>query len=428
MKKYTIKQIQQSLGLVSLVSIVAILVFSIHLILPVFSQDKSSNIQVFNQVWQTVQENFYDSNFNGVDWESMKQKYSDQVKSSQTKAELADVINQMLSELNTSHTHFYTPQQTQYYQLLGIFASGSPQLQEQLKQWFPTGEIEYSGIGIFTKEIDGQIFVSGVLDGLPAHQAGILVGDRIISVEGKPFDPVESFRNKAGQPVTLTIQRQSLPNPETSVTVVPKMLNANTMFSEAMKASIEVKQIQNKNIGYVHIWSYAGEQYQELLEDELFYGELRSADVLVLDLRGGWGGAPLTALNIYTAKPLSIKNVPRNRAGYTINATWNKPVIMIVDGGSRSSKEILAFAFKQQNIGLVVGSKTPGAVVAGRAFLMDDGSLLYVAVGDVYVYEKYRLEGQGVMPDIEVPFPLQYAQGKDAQKERAIEEALKAVE
>ena len=74
----------------------------------------------------------------------------------------------------------------------------------------------------------------------------------------------------------------------------------------------------------------------------------------------------------------------------------------------------------------MVGSKTAGAVVGGRPFLMSDGSLLYVAVVDVYVDGK-RLEGQGVTPDIPVPFALEYAEGNDPQKEQAIETVLEAI-
>jgi carboxyl-terminal processing protease len=98
---------------------------------------------------------------------------------------------------------------------------------------------------------------------------------------------------------------------------------------------------------------------------------------------------------------------------------------MLVNEGSRSSKEILAYAFQQKKIGLVIGTPTPGAVVGGRAFLMSDGSLLYVAVVDVYVNGNTRLEGKGVTPDIVVPFELQYARGADPQRERALAEAVK---
>jgi carboxyl-terminal processing protease len=58
---------------------------------------------------------------------------------------------------------------------------------------------------------------------------------------------------------------------------------------------------------------------------------------------------------------------------------------------------------------------------------MQDGSLLYVAVADVYVGGNQHLEGNGVTPDIVVPFSPEYAQGADPQKERAIEAVLEAV-
>jgi len=194
-----------------------------------------------------------------------------------------------------------------------------------------------------------------------------------------------------------------------------------------MAASTQVIEREGKKIGYVHIWSYAGDQYQQQLEDELIYGRLQDADSLVLDLREGWGGAPLTALNIYTARNLSVTNVLRDGRRNTYNSQWKKPVVMLVNEGSRSAKELLAFGFQQYDIGPVVGSKTAGAVVAGRPFLMQDGSLLYLAVADVYVNGGQRLEGKGVTPDIVVPSPLEYAQGVDPQKERAIKVAIEAV-
>jgi carboxyl-terminal processing protease len=100
---------------------------------------------------------------------------------------------------------------------------------------------------------------------------------------------------------------------------------------------------------------------------------------------------------------------------------------MLVNEGSRSGKEILAYSFQRYNIGPVVGAKTAGAVVQGRSFLMRDGSALYVAVADIYLDGNQRLEGKGVTPDITVPFSVEYAQGADPQKERALAVALEAV-
>lgn len=376
--------------------------------------------KVFEQAWKTINDNFFDPNFNGVDWKAMREKYAPQAAKAQSSDELARIINQMLSELNTSHTRFYTPEETAYYQLLGIFQPRSRELQKLPRSIFPKNKLEYSGIGAFTQITNGKTFVAGVMEGTPAAQAGLQLGDELLTVEGRPFHPVDSFTGKANQALKLRIQKTADSTSQKDVTITPKLFDPLTMFLDAQKASTQVFQRNGKKIGYVHLWSYAGDQYQEQLEEDLIYGKLRDADGLVLDLRGGWGGAPLSALNIYTARGPSVTSVPRNRERYTYRAQWNKPVVMLVNQGSRSAKEILAYGFQRYNIGKVVGTKTPGAVVAGRAFLMENGDLLYVAVADVYVDSNQRLEGKGVTPDVEVPMTIEYAQGSDPQREQAI--------
>jgi carboxyl-terminal processing protease len=432
MKRFKFPRLSR-LAVTALLGVSAILLCGlIALALPTMGQPQA---KVFDEAWKTAKDNFYDPNMNGVDWQAMRSKYKPQVMQAQSSEEVAVAINQMLSELKTSHTRFYTANEPAYYQVLGIFQPRNPDLQKQLRKFFPSGKIEYSGIGLFTKDINGQTFVSAILDGSPAAQAGLKVGDRLLSVDDRPFQPIQSFAGKAGKEVTLLVQRSrsvstgESPNPDSQqkIVVKPKMLDATTMFMDALESSVQMIEREGKKIGYVHIWSYAGDQYQQQLEDELIYGRLNEADALVLDLREGWGGAPLTALNIYTGQGPSITNIPRNGQRYTYNSQWKKPVVMLVNEGSRSAKEILAFGFQQYDIGPVVGSKTAGAVVAGRPFLMQDGSLLYLAVANVFVNGEHRLEGEGVTPDIVVPFPLEYAQGADPQKERAIEVALEAV-
>ncbi len=408
--------------------LIMLLCWLISPVLPIRAQSTS---EIFDQVWETVNENFYDPNFNGVDWQAMRSKYQPQVRHAQSSEQVAAVINQMLSELKTSHTQLYTANEPAYYQALGIFQPRIPDLREQLKKFFPNGKIEYSGIGIFTKDINGKTFVSAILDGSPAAEAQLKVGDQLLSAQGRPFHPIQSFAGKAGQTVTLLIQRErSVSSGESlnsgnqqEIVVTPKMLDATTMFLDAQKASTQVIERRGKKIAYVHIWSYAGDQYQQQLEEDLLDGRLKDADALVLDLREGWGGTPASVLNIYTGRGPSVTNVPRDGTRNTYNSHWNKPVVMLVNEGSRSAKEILAYSFQQYNIGPVVGSKTAGAVVAGRPVLMSDGSLLYVAAADVYVDGEQRLEGKGVTPDIIVPFSPEYAQGADPQKEQAIDVA-----
>lgn len=254
------------------------------------------------------------------------------------------------------------------------------------------------------------------------------MGDQILNVAGQPFQAIQSFKGKADQPIKVRIQRTADPNDQQTITVTPKRFDCTQMFVEAIANSVQVIETDGQRIGYIHVWSLAGDSHQQELEDEVIYGRLKNADALVLDLRDGWGGDPMTALHLFTSRGPSLTSIRRNGATSTYQGQWNKPVVMLVNEGSRSAKEILAYGFQQYDIGPVVGSSTAGAVVAGRPYLMPDQSLLYVAVSDVYIDKTARLEGVGVTPDVVVPFPIPYAQGQDPQKERAIAMARQAIQ
>src|SRR4029453_4196160 len=129
----------------------------------------------------------------------------------------------------------------------------------------PDSQVSYPGIGIFTKSLDGKTFVSGVLDGLAASKAGLLVGDEIIAADGDPLHPIKSFAPKVGQEVTLTIRRRG-DAPAEGVIVVPESINPSKAFLKAMEESARIIDTNAVKIGYIHVWSYAGAQYQQLLE------------------------------------------------------------------------------------------------------------------------------------------------------------------
>ena len=393
-------------------------------VMPMLPSVGQAQLGTFERVWQTIDDDFYDPDFNGVDWANIKATYEPLAKQAQSRAELARTINQMLDELNTSHTHFYTPEEPAYYQLIGIFFSLFPGTPQGLENYLTDGKPQYSGIGIFTTQRNSATFVKAVLDGSPAEAAGVLVGDRLLSVEGQSFHPINSFAGKADRPVKLLIERA--PGRQVELTVTPRLFDGTEMFLDAMKASIEVIERDGKQIGYAHLWSYAGEQIHEALKAELFYGRLKDADSFILDLRDGWGGASPSYLNIYAPHNLGITWSNRDRPPVTSNSAWSKPVVMLVNEGSRSGKEILAYGFRKYGIGPVVGTKTAGALVGGTLRAMDDGNILYLAHVDVRVDGDVRLEGVGVEPDLEVPFSLEYARGADPQKERAISVALEA--
>ena len=192
------------------------------------------------------------------------------------------------------------------------------------------------------------------------------------------------------------------------------------MFLQGLKASARLIPTHNGlRIGYVHVWSYASDAYQEALEQLLGKGALKDADALVLDLREGWGGAVPDYLDLFNARAPTMQVRDRDGRTRLDNVKWRRPAAMLVNERSRSGKEVLAYGFEKYRLGEVIGSHTSGAVLAATAFLMSNGDLLLLAVDDVRV-DGERLEGIGVDPTIAVPFDFRYSAGSDPQLDRAI--------
>jgi carboxyl-terminal processing protease len=123
---------------------------------------------------------------------------------------------------------------------------------------------------------------------------------------------------------------------------------------------------------------------------------------------------------VFDPRGPTVTMIGRNGQLHLQGVKWRRPVAMLINSGSRSGKEILAYGFKKYRFGEVIGTPTMKAVLAATAFMMRDGSLLLLAVDDVLV-DGERLEGVGVAPTIEVPFDVAYSGGADPQLARAVE-------
>src|SRR5690606_26129070 len=106
------------------------------------------------------------------------------------------------------------------------------------------------------------------------------------------------------------------------------------------------------------------------------------------------------------------------------NVRWDRPVVAIIDEGSRSGLEVFAYSLRANGI-LLIGARTAGALLAGRAFLLPDDSIMILAVSDAVLEENTRLEGRGLHPDVPVPYMLPYSAGKHPQREVALEAKLR---
>lgn len=314
-------------------------------------------------------------------------------------------VRSALAELATSHTAYYRDTDAEYWDLLAIF---EPTLGR---------DATTERIGAAFVAVGGSWYVERTFPGGPAEAAGLRRGDRVLTASGAPFDPGRAFRGKDGWPLSLAVERRAGQAP-VEIAVVPRRVDPWAEWLEAQRATTRVIEVAGRKVGETRLYSCAGEKPLALLADQL-QSELAGAEALVLDLRGGWGGCDFRLVALFDPAVPSLESWDREGARTTFSPTWKKPLVVLVDQGSRSGKEAVARALQRAGRARVVGTRTAGAVVAGRPILLSDGSLLYLAVRDLTL-DGERLEGVGVSPDVEVAAPLPGAEGADPQRDAAL--------
>ena len=219
---------------------------------------KISLIESSNQIVTCIENYFYNKSFLIQKFSDIKAEFRKKAETLSGEDEYKSAVRAMLKELNASHTSYYTSDDPEYYQLAAVFGFTS-----DVRKLFNDKEILYSSIGIKTATVNNCLFVDSVLEGSPAFKAGILRGDEIVDAGGRPYHPINSLKVKAKNPLSLRIRRAEKGEVQT-VSVTPEMINPNDEYLRAEKASVEIIQGKNGKIGYIHIWSYAGELFIKL--------------------------------------------------------------------------------------------------------------------------------------------------------------------
>ncbi|MEJ2088836.1 MAG: S41 family peptidase, partial [Gammaproteobacteria bacterium] len=335
-------------------------------------------LEIFDEAVSLVEERFFDPDMGGLNWDDEVAMARERLGPDADRETLAEALNTLLARLGASHTEFLTRDDPRWYQLVGVFIDGYEPLRQALAPYLANGAPVFAGIGVLLENREGQTFVSGVLDGFPASEAGLLVGDRLVTANDQPFHPIRSFAGQDGRPVRIGVERT--PGHRLELEVVPVLIDARNMFEQAMRASTRTITADGAQIGYIRAWSYAGRRYQDIVAGELINGSLKDTDAFVLDIRGGWGGADPSYLNLFSERAITAVSTTRDGTETRFASGWSRPVVLLVDEGSRSGKELLAYGFRALHKGPIVGETTAGAVLAGQINALSDGSVLFVAV------------------------------------------------
>lgn len=308
-----------------------------------------------------------------------------------------------LGRLGASHTGYYTPDDPEYHGLRAIFGEALG--------------LEPAPLDSVGADFAPGGFVRRVFAGGPAEAAGLRRGDEVVSADGAGFHPVRSFRGRSGRAVTLGVRSRAGAEPR-PIVVTPRAVDPGDEWLDAQRRGARRFEVAGKSIAYMPMFSCAGDRYREALGDAIA-GEFAGADGLVLDFRDGWGGCSPDFVDLFSPLPPVLAQTGRDGVERRFDPRWRRPLVVLINGGSRSGKEVVAYAIRKHKLGKLVGERTAGAVLAGRCFPLAGGNLLYLAVADVTV-DGARLEGKGVEPDVAVPDALPYAEGADPQLDRAL--------
>lgn len=354
---------------------------------------------IYDKTTEIVTKNFYDRTFRGLPWTSLIQQYRNRFSSQVRESHFKNIINGLLSELKTSHTIFLTDSDQEYWAIKSIFSrkiNGVPLW--QIGAWFQ-------------KKEDGQWYVKSVFLGSPAEKAGILPGDQLLKINGKSVNPVKSFWKKQ-QPISVEIKRNKSNEPRI-IKVKPEFKSFQEVMFRDSQLSTKIFVRKQKRIGYFHLWMGTHSKFEELLK-KIVVQMAKETDAFVLDLRDGFGGAHPGYLNPFFDK---------DEEGKPLKQIYSKPMIALINEGTRSGKEWLAYILKEKNRARLIGSKTAGAFIGAKPFeIKPKKYLLYLAI-DGNGPDGVDIEGKGISPHIEVPYPLPFSEGHDPQLEKALEVA-----
>jgi carboxyl-terminal processing protease len=370
---------------------------------------RGPDLRVFEDAWRMVRDAFYDRGMHGVDWPAARERHLPRARAARSQEELHEVILEMMAELKVSHAAVI--EEDVYRKHYDHEAKG---------MLAPT-------FGVKIAKLPDGYFVADCVAGGPAHAAGLIKGDRLLAVNGRPPEQANlrplpwdaglggtrSYvlaTEKAGDRARLELQRFPREKGLFQLTL------SSAMWSEleGSRVSRQVFERHGMKIGYMRLYHVLSEEPVDLL-GEFITRQLGDAHAIVLDIRGQ-GGLPSAVDRVLDYFDPGARGGP----------LWGRrPAVLLIDGETRSAKEILALFWKRRGLGTVVGQHTRGAVLGAQFRPLPDGAYLLLPILDMRTMTAGTvLEGKGVPPDVTVETTLPYAQGLDAILEKGLEVAV----
>lgn len=394
---------------------------------PCMSQN-NEYLSTFDTVWKKVNESYFDRTFIGLNWKDVHDRYVPQITAAEKDEEFYRLVNRMLWELNISHANLVPPGRMALSEPL-VCAEGSP--------------------GIDIRLLNGSAIVTTVKPQSPAREAGLRPGYEIHAIDGIPVQLIAQEAESGMRPPYNSSNRIAI----TTKAILGRIYGApgtevSIAFSDEIKQKIEKKMMRIKRsgaaVGPNGILYLAIDFEAKLLDNGIGYIRLNTfqqplapqisnaikamgnVPAIIFDLRGNSGGEieemPELFLNERT-----LLYLRKSRNGETkmffdpADNAFKGPLVLLIDELSGSACELFAGCLQATGRAVVVGERSPGAVVESDMRIFPTGAIFMYPVAQLATPDGVVLEGHGVVPDIEVKLNREMLlKGVDSQIDAAI--------
>ncbi len=280
-----------------------------------------------------------------------------------------DIFASLFKEVNAYYVDEVNPNQVMKKGIDAMLESLDP-----YTNYIPEDEIEdfrtmttgqYGGIGAVIGKRNERPIILMPYEGFPAHKAGLMVGDEIVSVDG-----IE-VTSKATSDISKLLKGQS----NTQVKVVVKRLGTPDKFEVVLtREKIKIDNVPyfgmvNNNTGYIKLSDFTSNASKEVKKALVELKE-KGAKNIILDLRDNPGGLLSEAINISNLFISKDKEIVRTKGKI---AEWNKiynalnapvdtemPLVVLTSSRSASASEIVSGVIQDYDRGILIGERTYG--------------------------------------------------------------------
>ena len=373
--------------------------------------------QILDESWRVMKYRFYDEKMHGKDWAAVRAKYTPLLKYVGGNEDVYDLANEMIGELNASHTGVSGP-------------DSDPQ---------PSGyQTRYLGFELMPDATGykvGYIYRDGPAD---KEWVNIKVGDYITAIDGTPIKPGDNYWQLLNSPlndyVTVTAASSAAGADKRDVRLRSIASPANLKYDDWVRRNRDyVDKATNGQIAYVHIRAM---DQPSLTKFENEINQFWQKKGIIVDIRyNGGGNTDQQLIDILERRPYEYWN---SRWGAP---SWGRrprqaiagPKVMMINWRSASDSEVTPMAFKQLGLGRLVGNPTSAAVIATGSYALINGGSIRTPGSLVVTYDPERpnnfginLENYGVAPDVWVEnTPDDEMKGEDRELQAAVAEVMK---